>query len=104
MRTRYGPFDIEDAISLAELEEAIRQGKLGQLIHPMDSVLGNMPAVKLDSEQMEMAKHGQSIALENVEASVSDKRLRAYTTDGTFFAILHFDADEKQWRPEKVFG
>lgn len=102
-RTRYGPLDIGDAVSLAELEEAIGQGKLEQLIYPMDAVLGNMRAVTLDNEKTEMAKHGQTIALENIDSSTSGERVRAYTPGGTFLAILRFDADKKQWCPEKVF-
>ena len=47
-RTRSGPFDIQNAFTLEQIEENIKNGTLEKVLLPVDKYLCNMPAVILE--------------------------------------------------------
>jgi tRNA pseudouridine55 synthase len=104
VRTGYGVFSIENAVTLTQLEEAAGRGGLTQYLHPIDSVLGHLPVVTVDTPGEEAIKTGSPpiIDTDNIPAA-ENKYCRAYSADGRFLAILHYDTDENRWRPKKVF-
>jgi len=101
IRQRYGPFDIEDAVSLPQLEDAFRQGHWEHLVHPMDSVLSAWPAVVVDEATERLIKNGALVALP-LESAKED-RCRAYNANGHFLGVLRPDPEKGKWHPEKVF-
>jgi tRNA pseudouridine55 synthase len=103
-RTRYGIFDISEAISLAELEEACKKGEWEQYLYPADSVLQDMPAITVDEEGEAALKTGSPLKREaDAGDDTRGKYRRAYSNDGRFLAILTRDKDSGLWRPKKVF-
>jgi tRNA pseudouridine55 synthase len=104
-RLRCGIFTIEDAITIPQLEEGFRHGYWEQFLYPIDSVLSGWGAVVVDDAAAEDIKNGRPLALEGAEMpdSIPGNRCRAYTRDGSFLAMLGFDKEKGQWRPEKVF-
>jgi tRNA pseudouridine55 synthase len=101
-RTRYGIFSIEEAISLTQLEEAVKSGDWQQYLHPIDSVLQDIDAITVDVNEEAAIKTGN--LLKNIAQDNSkDKYLRAYSRDGRFLGILKRDSVEAAWRPKKVF-
>jgi tRNA pseudouridine55 synthase len=99
VRMAYGPFDIEHAIPLERLSEAIRKDQLPELIHPPDSVLSGWPSVKVTTEQQSDIRDGKQLefAVENGD------RLRAYASNGQLIGLLVKVGVGNLWRPEKVF-
>ena len=102
VRQRYGPFDIEDAVSIPRLEDAFRQDHWEHFVHPMDSVLSAWPAVVVDEATEQLIKNGAPVALP-LESAKGD-RCRAYTASGHFLGVLRPDREKGQWHPEKVFS
>jgi tRNA pseudouridine55 synthase len=98
VRTRCGPFRIEDAIPLPQLEEAGRYGYWMQFVHPIDTVLQHYSAVVVNSATEETIKKGGAITLETAAA---EDYCRAYTTDGRLLAMLQRLPDGL-WQPKKV--
>jgi hypothetical protein len=45
-----------------------------------------------------------SILQKTHQKKVGSDFCRAYTWDGSLLGILRFDAEKKQWQPEKVFN
>jgi tRNA pseudouridine55 synthase len=104
VRTGYGIFDIGKAISLTQLEETVKQGALEQYLYPIDSVLVDLPSITVDEANKETIKTGSPPDAEAIIMPPPDKKYcRAYSEDGRFLAILHYDPDENKWRPKKVF-
>jgi len=104
VRTGYGVFGIDKAISLMQLEEAVQQGNIALYLHPIDGVLGHLPAVTIDAAGEEAIKTGSPPGMGTGDVpEPSSKYCRAYSTEGRFLAILHFSAADNIWRPKKVF-
>ena len=101
VRTRAGPFAIEDTVSLEEAIEAFETGDGETLLAPIDSVLGNMAPVTLTAEEVDAVVKGQVLVREPGEDA--GRYRRAYGPEGAFVAVLHRDKESGLWRPRKVF-
>jgi len=106
VRTKNGPFYLEDSIPLSDLEEAFRDSYWHDLIYPMDFVLTHWKAAILGEASEHALQRGQSLPFAG-EDGPSRKdgghRCRAYTLDGRIFALLRWDAATGLWHPDKVF-
>ena len=103
VRSRYGSFDIGDAVSLPQLEDAFRCGYWQRYLYPIDVVLSHWAAIIVDDETRQDIRNGRPLALEEVNCDSSENRCRAYTLDGCFLAVLRFNQERGQWHPDKVF-
>jgi len=100
VRTSYGPFCINDAVSPSQMAVAAEQGKVSAFMQPPDVVLASWLAVTLTEEQEKIIGFGQQLSIEAGEA----KRLRAYGHDGRLIALLVLDDMAGAWKPSKVFS
>jgi tRNA pseudouridine55 synthase len=104
VRTRCGIFDIRDAVSIAQLEEAFHQGDWERFLHPIDSVLQDFGALVVDAAAEAAMRNGQSIAVADSHAADAGKTYcRAYSQDGRFLGMLSYVPDKGLWQPKKVF-
>lgn len=103
VRSRYGIFDLNGAISLEQLEEASRRGSWQSLLYPIDSVLAHWPMVALDGEMERDVRCGRTLDLGNSVDNLRESRCRAYALDGCFLGVLRFNPESGRWQPEKVF-
>jgi tRNA pseudouridine55 synthase len=107
IRTRCGPFDIKDAISISQLEEAFRYGYWQQFVYPVDFALQHYSAVVVDYEAEEAIRKGSPVVLEHSDdrgdnGRVGQKYCRAYSLDGRFLGVLHRVPEKEIWQPKKV--
>ncbi len=101
IRLRCGPFDIRDAVSMPQLEEAFHYDYWGNLVYPIDSVLLNWPAIVVSDDDRKNIKDGRPL----VSWKDSGGNLcRAYSLDGCFLGVLRFNSGKGEWEPEKVFS
>ena len=106
VRTRCGIFDIDDAVSLPQLEESVKCGDWQQYLHPIDIVLQDFPALVVDEAGEKAIKTGSPLRVEDNDINSGDATLkycRAYSRDGRFLGILQHDPAAEFWRPKKVF-
>jgi tRNA pseudouridine55 synthase len=105
LRLRCGPFDIKDAVSLPQLEDAFRGGYWQKLIYPIDFVLWHWAAVVVDNGAEVDIRNGRPLVFAGGDSlKASGERCRAYTSDGSFLGVLKFNPETGQWQPEKVFA
>ena len=102
-RLRCGPFYIEDALSLPQIEGAFHEDTWKEFLHPMDSPISNWKAIIVDKANELAIRSGRSLSLDESLLS-SEKYCRAYNLDGNFIAVLHFIPEKKLWHPDKVFS
>ncbi len=104
VRLRCGIFDIEDAVSVPQLEDAFRYGYWQHFVHPIDIVLSHLTAMVVGGDTSRAIKNGRPIDyLAQPPAARSSEHCRVYTHDGCFLGVLRFDPERRQWQPDKVF-
>jgi tRNA pseudouridine55 synthase len=99
-RSRYGLFNIEDAVSLPQLEDAFRYGYWQHFFYPIDFVLSHLAAIVVGDTAEKDVRNGRPLVF--APTSYGD-RCRVYTRDGSFLGVLRFNSEKGQWQPEKVF-
>ena len=99
VRTRDSIFNLEDAVTLDQLTEAVNAGYWESLLYPMDSILSHWPAAVVGGDKEKAVRNGVSVALET-----GGTLARAYSQDGCLLSVLRYDAVTALWHPEKVFG
>ena len=107
VRTRIGPFNIEDARTMARLEAAFTDGSWQDILLPIDLALMDLPALTLGIEDEKDIRHGQPVRLDPETTVLPDvpegAECRAYGEDGSLVAIVAYDTAEGMWRPRRVF-
>ena len=117
VRLRCGPFEVRDAVSAAQLEDAFRYDYWQSLLYPIDSVLLHWAAMVVSDDAGQSIRNGRPLVLGNVASGEgnsclehcapplpsSENHCRAYALDGRFLGVLRFDTETRQWQPKKVF-
>ncbi len=105
IRTKSGPFKVEEAISLEDAEDAFSSSDWPDILNPPDVVLSSMRATIVGSKIEDMVRNGRALPPGlRIPNGRANEKCRAYSVDGRFIAILTFDATLASWRPEKVFS
>ena len=106
IRLRCGLFDIRDAVSIPQLEDAFRYGYWQHFVYPIDVVLSHWAAIIVSDDTKQLLRNGRPVVVnkDNISEGASfENRCRVYTSDGCFLGVLHFDPERGRWQPEKVF-
>ena len=108
VRTRYGIFNMEHAISLTQLEEACREGDWQKYLYPIDSVLEDFGKIVINETGERAMKTGgllnsEHIISQYIKENSHHKYCRAYSQDGRFLGMLQPIPDREIWQPKKVF-
>ena len=99
-RTRVGPFTEEEAVTVAELTEAVEGGDPSGLLRPVDSALGELPSVAVSRDLAGRLMRGQSVILRGREAPMAGK---AYATCGGVLVAVG-DVQKGELVPQRVFN
>ena len=104
VRLRTGPFHIDRALSLEELEEAAAKDRWREFLQPLDSLLLHMKSLVVEENGERYLRHGQPISLghQGLYAGYLES-YRIYSSDGRFLAVVRFDRPNNRWDPHKVF-
>jgi tRNA pseudouridine55 synthase len=100
IRTSYGPFNINQSVTLECIGNAVTDGRLSEVMMPMDSVLSSWTRVVLDREQLGLLRCGRDLALD-MPGGIA--RLKAYDEHSNLVALLEYKEAEGLWHPQKVF-
>jgi len=72
IRTRSGQFDIKNAMKLDEIKSAAENGRLDDLIIPIDRIL-HYPACHLRHDGLAKAVNGNPLSLDLIDGGIADK-------------------------------
>lgn len=100
-RLRSGIFDIDDSVTIPQLEASFKHNYWQDILYPLDVVLEDWMAVIVSGEKEHAIKNGQQLTLGEGE---DEDYCRAYSIDGRFLAVLHFLPEKNLWQPVKVFA
>lgn len=82
VRTKSGGFSLEEAVTLCELERAVKEGREKALCRPVDSIFSGYPAIRLNAEQTFRMQNG---AVSTVPEACGIYRV--YDVDGRFLCV-----------------
>jgi tRNA pseudouridine55 synthase len=108
VRLKVGPFSLEEALTLPQLEEAFHSGTAETHLYPLDFVLWSFNALVVKKEHQCSLVHGAPISLslpqEEGPLQLTPGMLcRVYTEEGGFLGMVKYDAENGLWLAEKIF-
>ena len=104
IRTRVSTFRIEDAKTLDGIETLKQEGKLAELLVPIDAMFPSYPKITVKDDWKAFAKNGNPLDLKMLkEACGQDEetQVRLYDESGKFIAIYQWK--EKKYHIVKMF-
>ncbi len=105
IRTRNGPFHVDDAVTISTLEEASRSGQWGNLIKPPDAAVSHLPSMVISPSTEEELTYGHPFPPSEQDTHYPDNQYcRVYSQDNKFLGIIRLNAQEKLWHPKRIFG
>ncbi len=106
LRTRVERFGLEDAITLSELEMIRDEGRIGDVLVPVDKVFAECPALHIRQDLAKLLENGNAIYPNQTEEKkyyAPGKQVRFYRNDESFAGIYTYDEKEKRYKPVKMF-
>lgn len=98
-RVRVGNFLAEQALTLTQIEEKVRNGSIQEAIIPIDKLFLKYPKVViLEEEKENLLNNGNPLCLKQ-----QGEKLRIYHADGRFAAIYRWKEEKHLYFPEKMF-
>lgn len=105
-RTKVSRFEIAESLTLAEVQQAKADGRLDDVIVPIDAMFAAYKKVTLKAEFAPFVYNGNFFLAKHLcESDVwqDDEWVRVYDESGRFLAIYHYDGKTKSFRIEKMF-
>ena len=101
VRTRVGPYTLEDALPWALVREACDPAVFWERLLPPDSALAGRPKVTLEAGAADALLHGQAVP---VPAADADARgvVRVYDADGDFLGVGRVVEGGERVKPERI--
>lgn len=81
-RTRAGVFSVDDAHSLADIEAAVREGRLSDIILPVDTLFAAFPKLTVSQSAAKRLKNGNIIKI-----SAEDGEYKVYSDSDEFLLL-----------------
>lgn len=86
-RTKANGFEIEKAVTLEELEEAVNSGRIEDVLIPVDKALEEYPVIKVSEAQAKRFRNGGELSLERLKYPRMLGYFRIYDPAGNFIGI-----------------
>lgn len=112
LRTKVGPFSVENSVTLEEIIRCRDEGRLQEMIHPTDSVFAHLPELILPPEAERFVRNGNPLYPKMLGADTgmpgqgcgeNEMQLRVYSAEGEFLAVYGWDLEKACYRAVKMF-
>ncbi len=108
VRTRSGDFYIDKAYKLSEIEAAVKNGSIEELVLPTETFFMDIPAYKVKPEMAVAIDNGNMLPPESFDASGTREpkggdRIRVIDDHGNFVAVYAYKLNRRAFVPEKMF-
>lgn len=106
IRTKVSRFEIKDSLTLAQVQELKEEGKLNEILVPIDEMFANYEAVTLKEEFMTFIYNGNVFYPKHLKEHIKledGKMVRVYDGQGQFIAIYKFLKEKYLFKIEKMF-
>ncbi len=105
-RTKVSSFEIEDSLTLSEIEKMKKEGNIGDIIIPIDHMFLDYAKAHVCAEALKLAYNGNALKSNQIRAEKQIKdseRIRIYDCEGTFIGIYEYQGQEDTYKLIKMF-
>lgn len=107
LRTSVSRFRIEDSLKLSQIEEAVADRRLSEVLLPLDEVFADLGAVTVREKYAPLAYNGNPFSEKCIvgedKGHSGGSRFRVYDGSNRFIGIYRYDERNRQFRIEKMF-
>ena len=104
LRTKVGRFEIKDSLKLDDLQKLKEEGRLGEVVLPVEEVFKDLPEIRSETEELDkLLKNGNPFRSRAVKNVTDGDMFRVYHSDGTFIGVFKYDEEKHMYYPEKIF-
>lgn len=103
LRTKVGRFTLDDAITLAQTEEAVQEGTIESKILGIEEILAEYPRVCCTKEGDRLLANGNPLVQALVDAQEKKGWIRMCSSEGNFAGVYQWDEKRNRYFPVKMF-
>src|SRR5699024_9319015 len=106
LRTRVGRFRIEESIRIDDVAEAAEEGRLKELLIPLDRMFEDCRKIVIDGRSASMAYNGNFFLRKHLTEPgefLPGEQCRVYDPQGRFIAVYRYDGEKRRFTLEKMF-
>ena len=103
LRTKVGRFTLDDAITLAQTEEAVQKGIIESKILGIEEILAEYPRVCCTKEGDRLLANGNLLVQALVDAQEKNGWIRMCSSEGSFAGVYQWDEKRNRYFPVKMF-
>lgn len=103
LRTKVGRFTLDDAITLAQTEEAVQKGTIESKILGIEEILAEYPRVCCTKEGDRLLANGNPLVQVLVDAQEKNGWIRMCSSEGSFAGVYQWDEKRNRYFPVKMF-
>lgn len=103
VRTKVERFDIDGAITLAQLEQARDLGTLMEYVVPVEEMFDTLPKVIVLSRFQKMLENGNVFTPNMCVKDAPEGEVRVYNEEGRFYGVYVYEPRMHAYKPVKMF-
>ena len=115
LRTRVDRFGLPDSLRLSQVEELMREGRIGEALIPVDQVFAAYPGIRMKEKSSRLVHNGNPFSEQDIETSdqLHDSEhetekdwVRVYDFSGSFVGVYRRQEERGgtfSYRPVKMF-
>ena len=103
LRTKVGRFTLDDAITLAQTEEAVKKGTIESKILGIEEILAEYPRVCCTKEGDRLLANGNPLVQALVDAQEKKGWIRMCSSEGSFAGVYQWGEKRNRYFPVKMF-
>ncbi|MBE5963739.1 MAG: tRNA pseudouridine(55) synthase TruB [Lachnospira sp.] len=105
-RTKVSIFDIKDAYTLAEVETIMKDGKIEEIIMPIDKIFCEYKKLSILEQYDKLVYNGNKFKENCIEEKYTfsqSEQCRVYDSKGEFVGVYEYVEKYKEFKPVKIF-
>lgn len=113
LRTKVDRFELTDSHKLSELETMMHEGRIEEVLLPVDDVFAACPAVCIRQESDRLIQNGNPFGKEDIAETTGERPpegtelerncVRVYNSEGDFRGLYRREQGGRRYKPEKMF-
>ena len=106
LRTSVGPFALEEACRLEDVEAAVKAGELGKMLCPIDRLFAEYPAVQVKKGWEKLAYNGNGLKRSMTDGDRETRDgacVRIYDAGRNFLALYRYHREAEEYTTVKMF-